>query len=58
MYFDGQISLHGAYWHDMFGYPMSHGCVNMSISDAHWLFDWTAATPNAAVYVWASRGMS
>ncbi len=40
MYFDGGISLHGTYWHDYFGYRRSHGCVNLSISDARWLFNW------------------
>ena len=48
MYFDGSISLHGAYWHDDFGYRRSHGCVNLSISDARWLYEWTAQSePNA-----------
>jgi lipoprotein-anchoring transpeptidase ErfK/SrfK len=55
MYFDKGISLHGAYWHDGFGFPRSHGCVNMSLTDAHWLFDWTEAAPTASVYVWSSR---
>ncbi len=41
MYFDDSISLHGTYWHDGFGYRHSHGWVNMSITDAHWIFDWT-----------------
>ncbi len=41
MYFDGSISLHGTYWHDDFGYRRSHGCVNLSISDARWLYEWT-----------------
>lgn len=41
MYFDGKISLHGTYWHDRFGYRQSHGCVNMSITDAYWLYHWT-----------------
>lgn len=40
MYFDGGISLHGTYWHDDFGYRRSHGCVNMSISDARWVYEW------------------
>ncbi len=40
MYFDGGISLHGTYWHDLFGYRRSRGCVNLSISDARWLFNW------------------
>lgn len=41
LYFDGSISLHGTYWHDGFGYRHSHGCVNMSITDSHWFFQWT-----------------
>jgi lipoprotein-anchoring transpeptidase ErfK/SrfK len=34
------FSLHGAYWHDNFGYPMSHGCVNISPANAEKLYDW------------------
>jgi hypothetical protein len=34
------FSLHGAYWHNNFGHPMSHGCVNMRIVDAQKLYDW------------------
>jgi L,D-transpeptidase catalytic domain len=34
-------SLHGAYWHNNFGHPMSHGCVNLSVDDAQKLFYWT-----------------
>jgi hypothetical protein len=40
MYFDGGISLHGSYWHDYFGYRQSHGCVNLTVSDASWVYDW------------------
>jgi lipoprotein-anchoring transpeptidase ErfK/SrfK len=40
MYFDGARALHAAYWRTRFGYPQSHGCVNLSVGDAHWLFDW------------------
>ncbi len=66
-YFDGGISLHGTYWHDNFGYRRSHGCVNLSISDARWVFEWaqegyqqagtgqiTRDNPGIAVLVWAS----
>lgn len=35
------FSLHGTYWHDNFGHPMSHGCVNMKTADAETLFYWT-----------------
>lgn len=41
-YFRGGYALHGAYWHDVFGTPRSHGCVNMSPIDAHRVFMWTA----------------
>lgn len=40
MYFDGARALHGAYWRTRFGYPQSHGCVNLSVGDAHWVFNW------------------
>jgi hypothetical protein len=40
MYFDKERAIHGAYWRAMFGYEQSHGCVNMSIGDAHWVYDW------------------
>jgi hypothetical protein len=42
MFFDEGRALHGAYWHNGLGYRRSHGCVNMSITDAHWLFNWVA----------------
>jgi lipoprotein-anchoring transpeptidase ErfK/SrfK len=40
MYFFGGYAIHGAYWHNNFGTPMSHGCVNMETSDAQWVFSW------------------
>lgn len=33
-------AFHGTYWHENFGTPMSHGCVNMRTSEAKWLFRW------------------
>jgi len=41
MYFNGDEALHGVYWHDNWGTPMSHGCVGMPEYRAEWLFDWT-----------------
>lgn len=35
------IFIHGCYWHNNFGTPMSHGCINVSVDNAAWLFDWT-----------------
>jgi LysM repeat protein len=40
MYYYAGYSLHGTYWHSNFGTPMSHGCTNLSIPDAAWLFNW------------------
>jgi len=34
-------AFHGTYWHDNFGVPMSHGCVNMRTEDAKQLFRWS-----------------
>jgi len=41
MYFQGAYALHGAYWHNNWGTPMSHGCVNLRREDAKWLYEWT-----------------
>ncbi len=54
MYFDEARALHGVYWHTLFGYVASHGCVNMSLADAKWLFDW--AKMGDYVYVWDPTG--
>lgn len=40
MYFYQGYALHGTYWHNNFGNPMSHGCVNMPTSEAEWAFNW------------------
>lgn len=40
MYFYKGYGIHGTYWHDNFGTPMSHGCVNLRTSDAKWAYQW------------------
>ena len=40
MYFYRDYALHGAYWHNNFGNPISHGCVNLRIPEAEWLYQW------------------
>jgi lipoprotein-anchoring transpeptidase ErfK/SrfK len=40
-YFEEGYALHGAYWHDRFGTPKSHGCINLSPEDARRLFFFT-----------------
>jgi lipoprotein-anchoring transpeptidase ErfK/SrfK len=41
MYFYKDYGIHGTYWHNNFGTPMSHGCVNMSIPDAEWIYNFS-----------------
>jgi lipoprotein-anchoring transpeptidase ErfK/SrfK len=43
-YFYQEYAFHGTYWHNDFGRPKSHGCINMTNADAKWLFDWAAPT--------------
>jgi hypothetical protein len=54
MFFDNDISLHGTYWHDGFGFRHSRGCVNMTITDAEWVFNWIGGD-DLTVTVWDSR---
>jgi lipoprotein-anchoring transpeptidase ErfK/SrfK len=42
MYFYKGYGLHGTYWHNNFGTPMSHGCVNLRTDEAGWLFNWAS----------------
>ncbi len=41
MYYSGSYGIHGTYWHNNFGTPMSHGCINMRTTDAAWLYNWS-----------------
>ena len=36
------ISFHGTYWHNDFGAPRSHGCINLTAQSAKWLYRWTS----------------
>lgn len=40
MYFYQGYAIHGTYWHNSFGRPMSHGCVNLPVEEAQWFFEW------------------
>ena len=35
------ISFHGTYWHNDYGHPRSHGCINLTPQAAKWLYRWT-----------------
>ena len=56
MYFDEARALHGAYWHTGYGWPRSHGCVNLSLGDSQWLFNW--AQVGDQVYVHDPSGLT
>lgn len=42
------FSFHGTYWHNNFGHPMSHGCINMKSDEAKMLYDWATPVVNNA----------
>ncbi|MEE8356049.1 MAG: L,D-transpeptidase [Anaerolineales bacterium] len=50
MYFDENRAFHGAYWRANLGYPQSNGCLNMSVGDSHWLFNWASLGDRVYVY--------
>ncbi len=54
MYYDDARALHGAYWRANLGFPQSHGCVNLTVGDSRWIFDW--AQEGDWVYVWDPSG--
>jgi lipoprotein-anchoring transpeptidase ErfK/SrfK len=37
----GGVAIHSTFWHNNFGVPVSHGCVNVLPEDAKWIFRWT-----------------
>jgi LysM repeat protein len=49
-YFYAGYSLHGTYWHNNFGTPMSHGCVNLNQTDAAWLYNWTSIGTKVVIH--------
>lgn len=50
MYFYQAYAIHGAYWHNNFGRPASHGCVNVPLASAEWLFNWASVGTRVEVY--------
>ncbi|MFZ2681660.1 MAG: L,D-transpeptidase family protein [Patescibacteria group bacterium] len=49
MRFRNHYYLHSAYWHNNFGHQMSHGCVNISVPNAEWLFNWSTVGTTVTV---------
>lgn len=53
------VSFHGTYWHNDFGNPRSHGCINMTMEASKWLYRWThPIVPRSEQEVWKSHGTS
>ncbi|QQS43409.1 L,D-transpeptidase [Candidatus Roizmanbacteria bacterium] len=50
MYFYKGYAIHGAYWHNNFGTPMSNGCVNVSLAEADWLYEWAPIGTKVVIY--------
>jgi lipoprotein-anchoring transpeptidase ErfK/SrfK len=49
-YFDGGNAFHTAYWHNNFGTPMSHGCINMREADAKVVYDFAPLGTKVVVH--------
>jgi hypothetical protein len=56
LYFDKARALHGTYWHAKFGTTTSRGCVNLPMTDAHWIYDF--AEEGTYVYVYDPSGQT
>lgn len=50
MYFYQGYAIHGTYWHNNFGRPASHGCVNVPLASAQWLFDFAPLGTRVEVF--------
>ena len=50
MYYSGGYAMHGAYWHNRFGTPVSHGCINLPVRQARWLYSWAPVGTKVVVH--------
>jgi lipoprotein-anchoring transpeptidase ErfK/SrfK len=50
MYYSGGFAIHGAYWHNNFGTPVSHGCVNLPVAEAKALYEWAPTGTKVVVH--------
>jgi lipoprotein-anchoring transpeptidase ErfK/SrfK len=50
MFFYEDYGFHGTYWHNNFGTPMSRGCVNLSMDDAAWLYNWASVGTPVSIH--------
>ncbi len=50
MYYDGDFGIHGAYWHNRFGTPVSRGCVNLRPDNARRLYSWAGIGTSVVIH--------
>ena len=50
MYFYGAYAIHGTFWHNKFGSRASHGCVNVPVASAQWLYNWANVGTRVEVF--------
>ena len=50
MYYHRGYAIHGAYWHNQFGTPVSHGCINLPLEAAQTLFEWTPVGTTVVIH--------
>lgn len=52
MYVVGGVALHGTYWHNAFGTGerRSHGCINLGMDDAQWLYEWADIGTSVSIH--------
>ena len=50
-------AIHGTYWHNDYGRPRSHGCINVTSDAAKWIYRWSAPhAPYEEQYYWTEGG--
>jgi hypothetical protein len=54
MYYHRGYAIHGAYWHNRFGTPVSHGCTNVATDHAQWLYNWAEVGTPVVVHASAA----
>ena len=50
MFFKGSYAIHVTYWHNKFGSRASHGCVNLRVEDAQWVYEWAPMGTRVEVF--------
>jgi LysM repeat protein len=50
MFFYRGYAIHGTYWHNNFGTPMSHGCINLTRADAAWIYSWAPVGTQVVIH--------